>query len=135
MIPYFIYESATGRALAVIAYDERGDGATSTRVLAAGAIDADTEYAPGGVKTSRPRLTSMAADKQSVIGDGADAVTVSQIPSGATAAIFSDASSLPRAARVVNDGTLVVTFDAAGSYRIVVSLFPYVQVTFLVSAT
>lgn len=135
MLPLYIYETSTGRVLAAGTYDERGDAAASARVLAFGAIDPATEYAPAGVKTARPRVTTMLINKQSVLANGADSVSITVIPVGSKVSVFKDAEDFARAIVTVNDGTLVATFEAAGNYRILVRLFPNVDVTFLVSAT
>jgi hypothetical protein len=135
MIPFFLYESTTGRVLATATYDERGDGAAAgTRVIAAGEIEPLTEYAPNGVKTDRPRVV-MAINKTTVIGNGVDSATITMIPVGSLVSIYSGNEEFATATVTVNDGTLTMTFNAAGPYRVLVRLFPNVDTYFQVQVT
>lgn len=134
MIPFYIYDTGNGRILALGSYDERGDGAAA-RAVAAGTINPTTEYAPGGVKTARPTVTSITLNKTTIVGNGVDTCTFSGIPTGAQVAIYKDQDFLPRAVGVITDGTLVLTVDAVGSYAIVFSGFPVQEVRFTVTAT
>lgn len=140
MIPFYLYESTTGRVLAIATYDERGDGAAAgTRQLAAGAIEPLTEYAPSGVKTPRPRVTlaisPLVAGETIVVGNSVDTATITLIPAGSLALVYKGNENFATAAIVVNDGTLTLTFDAAGTYRILIRKFPNVDNSFQVKAT
>lgn len=136
MINFYIYDAATGRVLGVGAYDERGDGAAS-RTLVVGTINADTEYAPGGVKAPRPTfdLLTLALDKETILANGVDTATLSGVPVGTLAKVFKDQDTFPRAVTTVNDGALLLRVDTAGVYRIVLSNFPAQEHAFTVIAT
>lgn len=134
MINFYYYDTATGRVLAIGGYEERGDGAPA-RALGSGVISPASEYAPGGVKTARPEFSpALAIDKLSITADAVDGATVTNIPAGTTAKVFKDGDSVPRAAILVNDGTLLLQADSAGSYQIVFSKFPTQDTTFTVVA-
>lgn len=135
MINFYYYDTATGRVLATGGYEERGDGAAA-RALGSGVIVPATEYAPGGVKTARPVFApALAIDKLTILANAVDGATITNIPAGTTAKIYKDGDSLPRAAILINDGTLLLQADSAGSYQIVFSKFPTQDTTFTVSAT
>lgn len=133
MLQLYVYETSTGRVLAQGFYDERGDGATA-RSIGLGSISPATEYVPAGVKTARP-VVAMAINKNTVIANGVDSVTITLIPVGSRVSIFKDQDQLARAVVTVSDGTLVATFDTTGVYTLVIALFPNVEVSFTVTAT
>jgi len=135
MINFYYYDTGTGRVLATGSYEERGDGAAA-RALGSGVILPATEYAPGGVKTARPLFApALAIDKLSILANVIDGATVINIPAGTVAKIYKDGDSLPRAAIVINDGSLLLQADSAGSYQVVFSNFPKQETTFTVTAT
>lgn len=135
MINFYYYDTATGRILATGAYEERGDGAAA-RALAVGTISPSTQYAPGGVKTTRPVFSpALAIDKATITADMVDGATVSNIPAGSVVKVFKDGDAVPRAAVTVNDGSLVLQSDSAGTYQIVITNFPTQEVSFTVVAT
>jgi len=135
MINFYYYDTATGRVLAIGSYEERGDGAAA-RALGSGVISPASEYAPGGVKTARPVFApALAINKLSITADAVDGATITNIPAGTVAKIYKDGDALPRAAIVVNDGSLLLQADSAGSYQLVFSNFPRQETTFTVQAT
>ncbi len=135
MLNFYYYDSPTGRVLALGSYEERGDGAT-LRAIGGGLINPATEYAPNGVKTSRPMFAAnVALDKQTIVADTIDGATISNIPAGTVAKVYKDGDALPRSAIVVNDGSLVLRVDSAGTYQIVLSNFPTQDASFQVHAT
>lgn len=135
MINFYYYDTATGRVLATGGYEERGDGAAA-RALGSGVISPASEYAPGGVKTARPVFApALAIDKVTITANAIDGATITNIPAGTTVKVFKDGDSVPRAAVLVNDGSLLLQADSAGSYQIVLSKFPTQDATFTVTAT
>lgn len=136
MLNFYLYETSTGRVLGVGAYDERGDGAAA-RSVASGEINPATQYAPAGVVTARPtfNFATLVIDKQTIAANAIDAATVSGVPAGTIARIFKDQDRYPRAAGVINDGTLQLKVDTAGRYLIVLTNFPTQEHTFAVVAT
>lgn len=136
MINFYVYDSDTGRVLGTGSYDERGDGAAN-RALKIGVINADLEYAPGGVKTPRPTFNplTLLLDKTAILANGVDAATISGVPAGTTVKVFKDSDAFPRGVAVVNDGTLVLRVDTAGVYRLVLENFPTQVTSFTVTAT
>lgn len=135
MLNFYLYETSTGRVLAVGAYDERGDGAAA-RSIGSGTINPATQYAPAGVVTARPafNLATLLLDKQNIVANAVDTATVSGIPAGTIAKIYKDQDEFPRAIVTIADGTLLLRVDTAGVYLIVLSNFPTQQHTFKVVA-
>lgn len=136
MLTFYLYETSTGRVLALGAYDERADGAAA-RSVGVGVINPATQYAPAGVVTARPtfNFATLLLDKAAILANAVDAATVSGIPAGTVARIFKDQDQYPRAAGVINDGTLQLRVDTAGRYLIVLANFPTQEHTFSVVAT
>lgn len=120
MNKYFsVYDRITGRVLRT-GYIKEED---LPRVVAAGEayvdeiINANTEYLNGGVVTTRP-TNPLSLDKISVaIGEVA---TFSGVPAGTQFDVDGDTV-------IVNDGSLVLTFDTEGVYAIRIECFPYLE--------
>ncbi len=136
MINFYLYETSSGRVLALGSYDERGDGAAA-RTVAGGVINPLTQYVPAGVVTARPtfNLATLLLDKQAILANAVDTATISGIPNGSIVKVYKDQDAFPRAILTIADGTLQLRVDTAGAYQIVISNFPTQQHTFNVVAT
>lgn len=135
MLSLYLYDTATGRVLAVASYDERGDGA-SARAVIVGGINQATEYAPAGVKTARPTFAAnVTIDKTAILANATDTATISNVPVGSVAKVYKDQDALPRGVATISDGNFGLRVDTAGVYQIVLSNFPTQDKTFTVVAT
>jgi len=64
-------------------------------------------------------MTPISLDKQEVIADGVDVITVSDIPVGGTAQVFLElngSKELMQSINNISDGVLEVSFDSPGTY-------------------
>ena len=88
------------------------------------------EYVVDGVIHPRP-VMPVQFDNATVPADGMSAVTLTGIPTDAMVRVRGPATD----AFTVHDGTLEMTFDAPGSYRIGIEKFPYRDFEALINAT
>jgi hypothetical protein len=95
------------------------------------AIDREAQYVSGGALTARP-ASPCTLDKPTVLANGTDTATISSIPSGAVATI-TDANGT--ATHTITDGVIELTGDDAGTIRVTVVLFPYLDWTATVTLT
>lgn len=70
-------------------------------------------YMIDGVRVAKPEMV-VTLDTDTIPADGVTLATVSGIPAGTTATVYGQS-------KVVNDGSLALTFDLAGDYEVVLS--------------
>ena len=87
----------------------------------------DTQYIDNGVITDRPSM-NLSVDKTTIVANGTDEATISNIPSGATATCEGESLT-------IDDGELVFTADTAGIYTIKFECWPYLDEEVTINAT
>lgn len=120
MITYTRYASRTGRILDVVVIPDDAYDYNST-LLYDGIVDGETHYIVDGEPIPRPAQAT-AIDKTEVMADGADVVTITGIPSGATLSVSGPVTVSPQQ---VDDGAAELAFDVPGDYTVRVECFPW----------
>jgi hypothetical protein len=148
MIAWTLYDTTSGEILAVgsapdeatanlqattagtaVLLEESTLGADRVDVSGTPTLAARTAMHVGGVPT--------AASATTIDIDGVDTVTITPVPVGATLriALPDDVGIDPIAAQTVNDGSVVLTTNVAGSYVVTLSSFPLADFTVTINAS
>jgi hypothetical protein len=119
MTNFIVYDSSTGRIirLGYCADDDVAVQAQDGEVIMEGTADDSKQMVLNEQVVDRPALPFYLDRDSVVIGQKA---TFSSLPAGTTVDVDGDVV-------VVNDHVLALTFDTPGTYRVRLSLFPYLD--------
>ena len=93
-----------------------------------GAPDLETEYAPNGVQTKRPTMTTV-IDKTTITADTSDKATITKVPKGTKVIIAGVDQGM------CDDGTVEINADFKGSYKVKLVCWPYLDKEITVDAS
>lgn len=116
----------TGRAPDDMLTIQAGAGET---VIEGTANDA-TQYVAAGVVTNKPPM-GCTINKTTMLANGVDSATISGVPNPTTARVSGPASSTA----TVIDGTLQLTFDLPGTYKVALTSINKLPQEFAINAT
>jgi len=121
---FIVYEDTTGKIIRrgkchpdAVSAQASETGESSLETL--GLIDADTNYVSSSVVTSRASNPATLSGS-TIIANGVDTLTLSNIPNPTTVKITGPISSEVE----VTDGTLDITVDEPGAYTLFLDSFP-----------
>ena len=119
---YTRYAARTGRIIDVISIPD-GDDAFDLHntLLWTGNADGETHYMLDSEPVERPVQTTT-IDETSIAADGESIATLSDVPTGATLAIFGPVTVDPA---IIAGGTAQISVDVPGDYTLRVTCFPF----------
>lgn len=125
---YAIYNSQ-GKILRTVHCDpsQAAIQAQEGEYVTEGSANDETQYVKDGKIIDRPANPST-IDKTTIIADDTDACLISNIPIGSKVSVEGQVFT-------VNDSEFEFTVDQSGEYRIEITGFPFLPVTFTVVAT
>lgn len=137
MTAWYQYRLATGEIIGVIQTADASIDPSSyssdqgvVRSDDARPGDAKTRYINAGAVTPRPAMPC-SLDTSAITANGTSKATLSGIPAGA-AAVVEDVNG--RSAYTITDSLIEITSDVAGAIRVTLSLWPYLDARFTVTA-
>lgn len=132
MKKFIVYRTATGEILRTGSApdDMIAIQAIAGETVIEGTANDITQYIAAGVVTNKPPM-GCTIDKTTMIANGVEVATISGVPNPTTARVSGPASSTA----TVTDGTLQLTFDLPGTYKVALTSLNKLPQEFTINAT